>query len=77
MTNFHNALRQYAGRAITGFPLQLSGFESGSGHAGFVVDKVELWQVFSKYIGFPCKSSFHRLRHNHHHLLSGTVTIGR
>jgi hypothetical protein len=25
---------------------------------GFVVDKVSLGQVFSEYIGFPCKFSF-------------------
>jgi hypothetical protein len=25
----------------------------------FVVDKVALGQVFSKYFGFPCQSSFH------------------
>jgi hypothetical protein len=28
---------------------------------GFVVDKVVLGQVFSKYFGFPCQSSFHQL----------------
>jgi hypothetical protein len=27
---------------------------------GFVVDKVELGQVFSDYFGFLCKSSFHK-----------------
>jgi hypothetical protein len=27
----------------------------------FVVDKVALGQVFSKYFGFPCQSSFHQL----------------
>jgi hypothetical protein len=26
---------------------------------GYVVDKVALGQVFSKYFGFPCQSSFH------------------
>jgi hypothetical protein len=35
------------------------GFEPGSGHVGFVVDKVALGQVFSEYFGFPCQSSFH------------------
>jgi hypothetical protein len=29
------------------------GFEPGSGHVGFVVDKVALGQVFSEYFGFP------------------------
>jgi hypothetical protein len=34
---------------------------------GFVVDKVELGQVFSEDFGFPCQFSFHRLLHIHHH----------
>jgi hypothetical protein len=45
--------------------------------AGLVVDKVALGQVFSKYLGFPCQSSFHQLLHNHHHLSSGAGTIGQ
>jgi hypothetical protein len=44
---------------------------------GFVVDKVALGQVFSKYFGFSCQSSFHQLLHNHHHLSSGAGTIGQ
>jgi hypothetical protein len=31
-------------------------FKPGSGHVGFVVDKVALGQVFSEYFGFPCQS---------------------
>jgi hypothetical protein len=42
---------------------------------GFVVDEVALGQVFSEYFGFPCKSSFHKFIHNHHHLSSGAGTI--
>jgi hypothetical protein len=43
---------------------------------GFVVDKVELGQVFSQYFGFPCQFEFHQLLHNHHHhLSSGAGTI--
>jgi hypothetical protein len=34
---------------------------------GFVVDKVALGQVFSKYFGFPCQSSFHQFLHHHNH----------
>jgi hypothetical protein len=34
---------------------------------GFVVEKVALGQVFTKYFGFPCQFSFHRLLHTHHH----------
>jgi hypothetical protein len=44
---------------------------------GFVVDKVELGQVFSEYFGFPCQSSFHQLLHNHPHQSSGAGTIGQ
>jgi hypothetical protein len=29
------------------------------------------------YFGFPCQFSFHRPLHTHHHLSSGTGTIGR
>jgi hypothetical protein len=52
---------------VTGFPPQ----RPGSGHVGFVVDKVTLGRVFSEYLGFLCQSSFHQLLHNHHHLPSG------
>jgi hypothetical protein len=34
-----------------------SRIEPGSGHLEFVVDKVALGQVFSKYFGFPAKHS--------------------
>jgi hypothetical protein len=36
-----------------GFSLLRPGFEPGSDHVGFVVDKVALGQVSSKYFGFP------------------------
>jgi hypothetical protein len=62
---------------MDGFPPRRPGFEPGSGHVGFVVDKVALGQVFSEYFGFPGKSSFHQLLHNHHHLSSGAGTIGQ
>jgi hypothetical protein len=38
-----------------------------SGHAGFVVDKVALGQVFSNYFRFPYQSSFHKILHPHNH----------
>jgi fatty acid desaturase len=44
---------------------------------GFVVDKVTLGQVFSEYFGFPCKFSFRRLLHIHHHVSFGASTIGQ
>jgi hypothetical protein len=53
------------------------GFEPGSGHVGFVADKVALGQVFSEYFGFPCQTSFHQLLHSHPHLSSGAGTIGQ
>jgi hypothetical protein len=33
--------------------LKRAGFEPGSGHVGFMVDKVALGQVFSECLGFP------------------------
>jgi hypothetical protein len=48
-----------------------------SSHVGFVMDKVELGQVFSEYFGFPSQSSFHQFLHNHHHLSSGAGTTGQ
>jgi hypothetical protein len=53
------------------------GFEPGSGHVGFVVDKMALGQDFSEYFGFPCQSSFHQLLHNHPDVSSGACTIGQ
>jgi hypothetical protein len=44
---------------------------------GFVVDKVELGQVFSEYFGFPCKSSFHKFLNNQYNLSSGAGIIGQ
>jgi hypothetical protein len=38
---------------VAGFPPRRPAFEPGSGHVGFVVDKVELGQVLSEYFGFP------------------------
>jgi hypothetical protein len=40
---------------------------------GFVVDKMALEQLFSKYFGFPCQSLFHQMLHIH--LSSGAGTI--
>jgi hypothetical protein len=58
------------------FPPRRPGFEPGSDHVGFVVDKVALGQVFTKYFGFPCQFEFHRLLHNRR-LSSGAGTMGR
>jgi hypothetical protein len=41
------------------------------------MDKVALGQVFSKYFGFPCHSSFRQFLHNHYHLSSEAGTIGQ
>jgi hypothetical protein len=42
-----------------------------------MVDKVALEQVFSKYFGFPCQFSFHRMFHIHHHPSSGAGAVGQ
>jgi hypothetical protein len=53
---------------VAGFPPRRPGFDPGSGKVGFVVDKVAMGQVFSKYFGFPCQSLFHRIiLHPHNH----------
>jgi hypothetical protein len=59
------------------FKGQSSGFDPGSDEVGFVVGKVALGEVFSKYFGFPCQSSFHQLLHDYPHLSSGAGTIGQ
>jgi hypothetical protein len=50
---------QAEGRAIAQavsrwLPIAAARVQTGSSHVGFVVDKVALRQVFSKYFGFPC-----------------------
>jgi hypothetical protein len=65
------------GRAVVqaGFPPRLPGFEPGSGHVGFVVDKTALGKIFLEYFGFFYQA-FHRLFHTHHHSSSsGAGTI--
>jgi hypothetical protein len=47
-----------------------------SDQVGFVVNKVALGQVFSKYFGFPCRS-FHRVLHSHLHPSSSAAAIGQ
>jgi hypothetical protein len=39
---------------------QRPGFDPGSVHVGFVVDKVAMGHVFSEYFDFPQSLSFHR-----------------
>jgi hypothetical protein len=63
--------------SLAGFPPRRPGFEPGSGHVEFVVDKVAMGQVFSEYFGLPCQSSFHQLLHNDPHPSSGVCTIGQ
>jgi hypothetical protein len=65
-----NALTCPIGRAVAqrldaGFLPRRPRFAYGQ-HVGFVVDKAELGQVFSKYFGLPCQS-FHRFLHYHNH----------
>jgi hypothetical protein len=40
-------------RLVAGLSPWRFGFATGSIHAGFVMDKVALWQVFSEFFGFP------------------------
>jgi hypothetical protein len=56
-------------------PTAATRVRAGSGHVGFVVDKVALGQVFSQYFGFPCQFSLHRLLHIRYHLSSGAGKI--
>jgi hypothetical protein len=42
----------------------------------FVMDEVALGQIFSEYVGFPCRFSLHRLLHTHN-LSSGGGKIGQ
>jgi hypothetical protein len=46
---------------VDSFPLWGPGFVTRSGHARYVVDEVALGWVFSKYFGFLCQFSFHKL----------------
>jgi hypothetical protein len=50
---------------IAGFPTQLSGFDYRLGHLGFMVNKIAVGQVLSKYFGFSCQFSFGQLLHTH------------
>jgi hypothetical protein len=44
-------------------------------HVGFVVYKVAIRQILSKYFGFSWQSSFHQILHHHNH--PGQATIGQ
>jgi hypothetical protein len=61
---------------VTGFPTWQTGFQHGSGHVGFVVDKVALEHGFSGYFGY-LRQSFQRLLHVHHPLSSGDGARGQ
>jgi hypothetical protein len=45
-------------RLFAGFPLRRPGFDTMSGHVGFVVDEVVLGQDLYEYFGFVGKFSF-------------------
>jgi hypothetical protein len=62
-------------RLVAGFPSRQHGFDPRWSHVGFVVDKVALGQVASKYFGFPCQFSFYQILHTH--LSSGAGTVGQ
>jgi hypothetical protein len=46
-------------RLVAGLPPRRPGFDPGSVHVGFVVDKVALGQVLPGYFGIPLSLSFH------------------
>jgi hypothetical protein len=47
-------------RFVAGLPPRRPGFDPGSVHVGFVVDKVALGQIFPLVLRFPLSISFHR-----------------
>jgi hypothetical protein len=69
LCNFDNCLK----RLITGSPPRWPGFERGSGHVGFVVDKAALRQFFSECFGFPYQSC-HQLLHKPSSIIWGWYT---
>jgi hypothetical protein len=58
-----------------GFPPRRLGFDRGLGYVGFIVNKMVLGQVFSKYYGLPCQFSSHQMLHTH--LSSGAGIKGQ
>jgi hypothetical protein len=62
---------------VAGFLQRRPGFEAGSGHVGFEMDKVALGQLSPSTSVSPAGSSFHQLLHSHHHLSSEAGTIGQ
>jgi hypothetical protein len=48
-------------------PIAAAQVRNRSGHVKFVVDKVALGQVFSKYFAFLHQSSFRQILHPHNH----------
>jgi hypothetical protein len=76
--HLHLGLGRVIAQAVSRWlPTAVARARAGSGHVGFVVDKVALGQVVSEYFGFPCQSSFHQLLHSHPHLSCGACTIGQ
>jgi hypothetical protein len=53
-------------RLAVGFPPRRLGFDSGSSNVGFVVDKMSVGEIFSKYFGFPRQFSFQQMFHTYH-----------
>jgi hypothetical protein len=66
-TTLHKAM-PWLKRLVAGLSPRRPGFAPGSIHAGFVVDKVALGQVFVRVPRFPLSISFHRRSPNSYHL---------
>jgi hypothetical protein len=59
VTNHQPRAVPWLRRLVAGLLLRRPGFDPGSVHVGFMVDKVALGQVFLRVVGFPLSISFH------------------
>jgi hypothetical protein len=62
---------------VAGFSQQRPGFEPGSSHVGFVVDREALGQVSSGNFAHPANHSLYRLLHNHNYPSTRASAIGQ
>jgi hypothetical protein len=60
MPYISKVLKPWLRRLVVGLPPRRPGFDPGSVHVEFAVDKVSLGQVFPEYFDFPLSISFHR-----------------
>jgi hypothetical protein len=60
VTNCRIPAKPWLRRLVAGLSPRRLGFDSGSVHVGFVVDKVALGQVSPDYFGFPMSILFYQ-----------------